>query len=48
DRIYVMDKGLVAETGTHDELARKGGLYARLSKYQFQEVPNDPPDGRQG
>jgi subfamily B ATP-binding cassette protein MsbA len=48
DRIYVMDKGLVAETGTHDELARKGGLYARLSKYQFQEVPNDPADGRQG
>lgn len=45
DRIYVMEAGRVAETGTHDELARKGGLYARLSKYQFQETPDTTSSG---
>lgn len=29
-RIVVLDGGVVAETGTHDELAAKGGVYARL------------------
>ena len=30
DEIIVLDKGKVAERGTHDELYAKGGLYARL------------------
>ena len=30
DLIVVMDQGVVAETGTHDELMARGGLYARL------------------
>ena len=30
DRIAVLDRGRVAELGTHDELARAGGLYSRL------------------
>lgn len=30
DRILVMDKGNVAEDGTHEELVRLGGLYADL------------------
>ena len=30
DLIYVLDHGRVAESGTHAELMRKGGLYSRL------------------
>lgn len=34
DRIIVLDKGKVAETGTHEELIEKGGKYAELWKIQ--------------
>jgi ABC-type multidrug transport system fused ATPase/permease subunit len=30
DRIVVLDEGRLAETGTHQELLRRGGLYAHL------------------
>jgi ATP-binding cassette, subfamily B, multidrug efflux pump len=30
DRLIIMDKGQVVETGSHDELLRRGGLYADL------------------
>jgi subfamily B ATP-binding cassette protein MsbA len=34
DRIYVIDKGRIVETGDHAGLIRKRGLYARLAKTQ--------------
>jgi ATP-binding cassette subfamily B protein len=38
DRIYVMDKGKIAEVGTHDELLVKKGLYANLYEMQFLQL----------
>ncbi|MBP2305075.1 ATP-binding cassette domain-containing protein [Azospirillum melinis] len=38
DRIVVMDKGRVVETGTHGELVAQGGLYARLAALQFDRA----------
>jgi len=38
DRILVIDKGSIVETGTHNELIKKKGLYANLYNMQFQEA----------
>jgi len=35
DRIVVMEAGRIVDTGTHTELAARGGLYARLAALQF-------------
>ena len=37
DQILVLDKGRILERGTHDELIRRGGLYAELHKKQLLE-----------
>ena len=34
DRLVVIDKGQIVETGSHSELIAKGGLYARLWQHQ--------------
>ena len=36
DKIVVVDKGKVAEQGTHEELLKLGGKYADLVKRQLE------------
>ncbi|MDH5252431.1 MAG: ATP-binding cassette domain-containing protein, partial [Nitrospira sp.] len=38
DRIVVLDRGTIAEVGSHEELLRRGGVYQRLHAMQFQDV----------
>ena len=40
DRIVVLDRGTIVETGSHEELLRQGGMYQRLHAMQFQDVTN--------
>jgi ATP-binding cassette subfamily B protein len=35
ERIVVMDQGRVVAIGSHGDLVRQGGLYARLADLQF-------------
>jgi ATP-binding cassette subfamily B protein len=37
DRIVVLEDGRVAESGTHEELVDRGGLYAELYRTQFED-----------
>src|SRR3546814_1959396 len=38
DRTAVMDAGQIVEEGPHEDLSRKGGLYARLASLQFDGI----------
>ncbi len=42
DLILVVEKGRLVERGTHTELLKQGGLYARLYETQFR--PSQQPD----
>jgi|GEM_PF-2351242 len=35
DKIIVLDKGKIAETGTHSRLLKAGGLYAEMYRKQL-------------
>ena len=36
DKIIVMHRGEIRETGTHNELLQKGGIYYRLYQLQYK------------
>ncbi|ADR22108.1 xenobiotic ABC transporter ATP-binding protein [Marivirga tractuosa] len=38
DKIIVLDKGEIKETGTHQELLEKGGFYHQLHNMQYKEM----------
>lgn len=44
DAIFVMDKGTIAERGTHAELLALGGIYARLWKLQASSKKDSQVD----
>jgi ATP-binding cassette subfamily B protein len=41
DRLVVMDRGLIAEIGSHDELIAKQGAYYRLHEAQVRQSDSD-------
>ncbi len=42
-RIIAMERGRIAEAGSHDELLKQGGLYAHLWRLQTA-APGNPPE----
>jgi ATP-binding cassette subfamily B protein len=38
DRIYVLERGQVVQSGSHAELMAAGGLYASLYRHNLEEA----------
>jgi ATP-binding cassette subfamily B multidrug efflux pump len=34
DRLIIMDRGMIVEDGSHEQLLKKGGIYAQLWRRQ--------------
>jgi ABC-type multidrug transport system fused ATPase/permease subunit len=43
DKIIVLDGGIVAEQGTHDELLNRNGIYAELHRIQYLKAASAAP-----
>jgi ATP-binding cassette subfamily B multidrug efflux pump len=58
DRLIVLDEGRIVEQGSHDELLRRGGHYAKLWRHQSggflphefvaSDTEAEPPEDAQG
>ncbi len=44
DEILVINNGIIAERGTHNELIALGGIYTQLYETQFCKTSDDKPD----
>jgi subfamily B ATP-binding cassette protein MsbA len=42
DRILVMEAGRIVDSGSHDELIGRNGLYASLYRFQFDKARDEP------
>ncbi len=43
DRIIVLHRGRIRETGTHQELLKLKGIYWKLFQLQYKDQPDSPP-----